>query len=121
VRAGGAPLYLGPLCGGAARPIGPQGIGTMPIPFRRHTEVPSKSQAMPHGLSAHGWAESAKRGGLSLGYFSLAKQRKVTRAPKAHESSCLKSKNSIVTEAPTATQQSTRKVKREWQHAADRR
>ena len=35
-----------------------------------------------------GSPESAKRGGLSFGYFSLATQRKVTRAPQAHESFC---------------------------------
>ena len=28
-----------------------RGIGTMPIPFRRHMDVPSKSQPMPHALS----------------------------------------------------------------------
>ena len=81
----------GPLCGGEAWPPGPQG--------NRH-DADSFSSA--HGRAVEkpghtartfraGCPESAKRGGLSLGYFSLAKQRKVTRAPKAHESSCLKS------------------------------
>src|SRR6185437_11015401 len=61
------------------------GIGRRPMPFRRYMDVPPKSPAPAHGLAAQGWAASAKRGGLSFGYFSLAKQRKVTRAPEAHE------------------------------------
>jgi len=51
----GALLYPGPLCGGEVGTIGPAGgIGTMPIPFRQHMEVLSKSPAPPHGLAAHG-------------------------------------------------------------------
>jgi hypothetical protein len=92
VRAGCALLCRGPCA--AVRDGRParRGIGRMPIPFRRYTDVPSKSQAMTHGLSGHGCPESAKRGGLSLWLLSLwPRKEKVTRAPQAHESSCLHS------------------------------
>ncbi len=67
----------GPLCGGEVGTKGPEGgIGTMPIPFRQHKDVLSKSPAPAHGLAAHGGAASTKRGGLSLWLaFSLATQR----------------------------------------------
>ena len=42
-----------------------RGIGTMPIPFRRHTDVPSKSQAIPHALSGRD-ARKAPSGVASL-------------------------------------------------------
>ena len=53
----------------------------MPMPFRQHMDVLSKSPAPAHGLAAHGWAASAKRGGLSLWLsFSLATQRESNSA-----------------------------------------
>ncbi|MGS1014482.1 hypothetical protein ACVCL0_07130 [Rhodanobacter sp. UC4450_H17] len=59
------------------------------MPFRQHMDVLSKSPAPAHGLAAHGWAASAKRGGLSLWLLSLwPRKEKVTRLPKADESSC---------------------------------
>jgi hypothetical protein len=58
-------LYPGPLCGGESGSTGPEGgIGRMPMPFRQHRDVLSKSPAAAHGLAAHGGAASAKRGGL---------------------------------------------------------
>jgi hypothetical protein len=74
-----------PLCGGGARSTGPQG--------NRHgcrflfvrTGVLSKSPASAHGLGGRS-PSSAKWGGLSFGYFSLATQRKVTRPPQEDES-----------------------------------
>lgn len=47
----------------------------------------SKSPAATHGLAGQRPA-SAEEGGLLFGDFLLATQEKVTRAPKAHESSC---------------------------------
>jgi hypothetical protein len=47
----------------------------------------SKSPAAAHGLAGRSPA-SAEEGGLLFGNFLLATQEKVTRAPKAHESSC---------------------------------
>src|SRR6185312_5631318 len=59
-----------------------RGIGRTPIPFRQYTDVLSKSPAPPHGLSAQGRAESAKRGGLLFWLlFSWPRKRKVTRPP----------------------------------------
>ncbi len=107
VRAGCALLFPGPLCGGEAWPAGPQG---------NRQEADSFSPA--HGCAVEkpghasctfraGGPESAKRGGLSFGYFSLATQRKVTRAPKAHESFYPKPKKSIAIEgAPTGQRRS---------------
>ena len=77
----------GPLCGGETGATGRKaGIDRRSMPFRRHTDVPSKSPSPAHGLFAHGWAKSAKRGAPLLGYFLSGKREKVTRAPKAHES-----------------------------------
>jgi hypothetical protein len=87
-RQDGALLYPGPLCGGEAGTTGRvAGVDRMSTPFRQHRDVLSKSPALTHGLAGHGCPASAKRGGLSLGHVSLATQRKVARAPKAHESS----------------------------------
>jgi len=89
VHAGCAPLLTGPLCGGETESTGRKaGIGRMPMPFRRYTEVPSKSPAPAHGLSAHGWAESAKRGVVFSWLLFWTSKREVTRAPQAHESFC---------------------------------
>jgi hypothetical protein len=78
-----------------------RGIGTMPIPFRQHMEVLSKSPAAAHGLDElprAGMPElrqrrsgcpspaSAEEAGLLFGGFLLATQEKATRAPQAHES-----------------------------------
>jgi hypothetical protein len=53
----------------------------MSVPFRQYMDVLSKSPAPAHGLAAHGWAASAKRGGLSLWLsFSLATQRESNSA-----------------------------------------
>ena len=49
----------------------------------------AKSPAATHGLVGRSPA-SAEEGGLLFGDFLLAIQEKVTRAPKAHESSCFK-------------------------------
>jgi hypothetical protein len=49
----------------------------------------SKSPAAAHGLAGHSPA-SAEEGRLLFGYFLLATQEKVTRAPMAHESCCIR-------------------------------
>ena len=70
----------GPLCGGEAwtkRPA--RGVGRDADSFSSGQEALSKSPATPHGLSSHGWLESAKRGALLFGYFLLSTQEKVTR------------------------------------------
>ena len=59
----------------------------MSTPFRQHMDVLSKSPAATHGLAGRSPA-SAEEGGLLFGYFLLATQEKVTRAPQAHESPC---------------------------------
>jgi len=77
----------GPLCGGETGATGrAAGIDRKSMPFRRYMEVPAKSPPPAHGLFAHGWAKSTKRGAPLLGYFLSGKREKVTRAPKAHES-----------------------------------
>ena len=43
--------------------------------FSHGQDALAKSPAPAHGLAAHGWAASAKRGGLLLGYFSLGHAR----------------------------------------------
>jgi hypothetical protein len=69
----------------------------MRVRFRRYMDVPSKTPAPPHdpggqgeGMDARGRAmqeqlpdarKARLRGVLSLGYFSLDKQREVTRPP----------------------------------------
>src|SRR6185312_585810 len=56
----------------------------MPMPFRQHRDVLSKSLTPAHGLAAQGWAASATRGGLLFWLlFSWPHKRKVTRSPKA--------------------------------------
>ena len=74
-------------------------------PFRQHKDVLSKSPAPNHGLAAHGWHASAKRGDVSSGHVSLAKQRKVARPPQADEALfALECGKSIAHEcAPTKT------------------
>jgi hypothetical protein len=56
----------------------------------RLPDVLSKSPGPAHGLAAHGWAASAKRGGLLFWLlFSWPRKRKVTRSPKAIDRSWL--------------------------------
>jgi hypothetical protein len=50
----------------------------MRVVFRRHMDVPAKNARRACGPGARS-AEGALRGVLSFGYFSLHKQRKVTR------------------------------------------
>ena len=51
----------GPLCGGESGTISPEGgIGRMPIPFRQHRDVLSKSTAPAHGLAGHGEGMDAR-------------------------------------------------------------
>jgi hypothetical protein len=85
-------LYPGPLCGGEAGSTGRvAGVDTDVDSFSHGQDARSKSPAPTHGLAAHGWAASAKRGGLSLWLLSLwPHKEKVTRAPQAHESSSLR-------------------------------
>jgi hypothetical protein len=84
-------LYPGPLCGGEMGPTGrAAGTDRTSVPFRQYTDVLSKSPAPAHELAAHGWAASAKRGGLLFWLlFSWPRKRKVTRLPQADESLCL--------------------------------
>jgi hypothetical protein len=70
-----------PLCGGegwAIRPAG--GSAWMPIPFRQGRS-PVEKPGRPSRTCGAKSPASAKRGALSFGYFSLSKQRKVTRPP----------------------------------------
>jgi len=60
----------GPLCGGETGATGRKAdIDRRSMPFRRHTDVPSKSPPPAHVLSGHECPESAKRGAPLLGYF----------------------------------------------------
>ena len=67
----------GPLRGGESGTTGRvAGVDRDVDPFSHGQDARSKSPAPAHGLAAHGWATSAKRGGLSLWLsFSLATQR----------------------------------------------
>src|SRR6185312_9757743 len=86
----GPRLYPGPLCGGEAGSKGRAAGADRDVgSFSPGQDALSKSPAPAHGLAAHGWAASAKRGGLSLWLLSLwPRKEKVTRLPKADESSC---------------------------------
>src|SRR5690348_6327648 len=81
----GALLYPGPLCGGEAGSTGRAAGADRDVgSFSSGQDALSKSQAPAHGLAAHGWAASAKRGGLLFWLlFSWPRKRKVTRSPKA--------------------------------------
>jgi hypothetical protein len=60
-------LYPGPLCGGESGTTGRvAGVDRDVDSFSPGQDALSKSPAPAHGLAAHGWAASAKRGGLSL-------------------------------------------------------
>jgi len=83
-----------PLCGGEGRTIRPRRgarHGCRALFVRAGAR--SKSPAAPHELAGRS-PDSATRGALSFGYFSLSKQRKVTRPsaegrkPAAGEPSC---------------------------------
>jgi hypothetical protein len=56
--------------------------------FSHGQDARSKSPAATHGLVGRSPA-SVEEGGLLFGDFLLAMQEKATRAPQAHESSCL--------------------------------
>ena len=73
---------MGPLCCGEGRTIRPEGWaqGIAPTCCRARDGA-SASPAGPHGFFVHGGTKTQHWGGLSLGDFSLAKQREVTRAP----------------------------------------
>jgi hypothetical protein len=96
-RQDGALLYPGPLCGGESGTTGRvAGIGTMPIPFRQHRDVLSKSPASTHGLAGHGCPASAKRGVVfSWVLLFWTSKREVPRPPKEGESSCSECNKSI--------------------------
>jgi len=65
-------LYRGPLRGGEAGLTGRAAGESMDgLAFSSGQDARSKSPAPAHGLAAHGWAASAKRGGLSLWLLSL--------------------------------------------------
>ena len=87
VRAGRAPLYPGPLCGGEVRSKGPEGGIDMDV----DSFSPAHGCAVekPGRTSRTFWAgcpESAARGGLLFGLlFSWPSKRKVTRHPKEDE------------------------------------
>jgi len=67
-----------------------RGIGMDADSFSSGQDALSKSPIPPHGLAGHGCPASAKRGGLLFGLlFSWPRKRKVTRSPKANESSSL--------------------------------
>ena len=69
-RHDGALLYPGPLCGGEVGTTGPAGgIGTMPIPFRQHRDVLSKSPAPAHGLAGHDARQAPSGVAFLFGYF----------------------------------------------------
>jgi hypothetical protein len=87
VRAGRAPLYPGPLCGGEVGSTGPVGgIGRTPIPFRQHRDVLSKKPGPTSRTFWAGCPESATRGGLLFWLlFSWPRKRKVTRPPQEDE------------------------------------
>src|SRR6185312_11041535 len=78
-RAGSALLYPGPLWRGGRVEESPQDgpQGCEPV-FRRYMDVPSENP-----VTRPRTRRARQRGGLSVGYFSLATQRKVTRAATA--------------------------------------
>ena len=75
-------LYPGPLCGGEwGRQAAERASAWMPMPFRQHMDVLSKSPAPARGLSGQEARKARKRGGLSLWLsFSLATQRESNSA-----------------------------------------
>jgi hypothetical protein len=100
-------LYPGPLCGGESGSTGRvAGVDRDVDSFSHGQDARSKSPAPAHELAGHGEgmdarveatqerlpdARQAPSGVAFLfGYLSLwPRKEKVTRAPKAHESSCL--------------------------------
>ena len=67
---------VGPLCGGEAGSMGRvAGIGRMPIPFRLHRDVLSKSPAPAHGLAGQEARQAPSGVSFSLGYFSFGQAK----------------------------------------------
>ena len=62
--------------GGSRGSLARRGDDTMSSPFRQHKDVLSKSPAGQHEPGGQDARRARKRGGLSFGSFSLAKQRK---------------------------------------------
>ena len=85
-RAGRAPLYPGPLCGGEAGTTGPQGNRHGCRFLFARTGVLSKSPAPPHGLAGQGCPASAKWG-VVFSWLLLfwTSKREVTRPPQEDE------------------------------------
>jgi hypothetical protein len=62
----------------------------MPMPFRQHMDVLSKSPAPAHGLVGQDAQQAPSGVAFLFGYLSLwPRKEKVTRLPQADESSCL--------------------------------
>jgi hypothetical protein len=60
----------------------------MPMPFRQHMDVLSKSPAPAHGLAGQDARQAPSGVAFLFGYLSLwPRKEKVTRLPKADESS----------------------------------
>ncbi len=82
VRAGSALLCPGPLGGGEARPSRPrQGDSAGRRVLFAGAGAPSKSPGEPRGPAGQDAQRAPPRGVVSLGYFSLDKQREVVRPP----------------------------------------
>jgi hypothetical protein len=66
----------------------------MPIPFRQHMDVLSKSPAPAHGLAGQDARQAPSGVAFLFGYLSLwPRKEKVTRLPEADESFCSASRN----------------------------
>ena len=105
----GPRLYPGPLRGGESGSTGREaGIDRDVDAFSPGQDALSKSPTPAHGLAAHEWAASAKRG-VDFSWLLLfwTSKREVTRAPQEHESSALNQQNraraGAAKAAPSAT------------------
>jgi len=107
-RSGGAPsagqdgplLYPGPLFGGELGTTGPQGHRQGCRCLFVRAGCPVEKPGPSSRTCRAGCPASAKRGGLLFWLlFSWPRKRKVTRAPKAHESSCLCDEHWLTAEA----------------------
>src|SRR6185503_17585369 len=81
MRAGSALLCRGPCAAVRLGRKGPQGVRQGCRTLFAGAGAPSKSPAETHAPGGQDARRAPHRGGLSFGYFSLATQRKVTRAP----------------------------------------
>ena len=84
-------LYRGPLRGGETGSTGRAAGESMDgLAFSSGHDARSKSPAPTHGLAGHD-ARQAPSGGVVFSWLLLfwTSKREVTRAPQAHESSCL--------------------------------